>query len=482
MLNKRIIIRILGLLLVLEGICMLTAIPVSLIYREGDLGPLIISAIITLLAGILSSLLFRNCNPGIGKREGYLIVTLSWVIFSFFGSLPFIIKGHIPSYTDAFFETMSGFTTTGASILTNIESLPHGLLYWRSMTQWLGGMGIIVLSIAIIPVLKIGNMQLFTAEVPGPTPDKLHPKVRETAKRLWGIYAFFTFAEAILLVLGGMGVFDAVCHSFTTMATGGYSTKNLSIAAFGSPYIHYVVTIFMFIAGVNFTLSYLGFHGRLKKIFTNEEFLFYLLLVITFIIVVAVVLNLSNGFSVGEAIRYSAFQVVSIVTTTGFATADYSLWGPFLVLIMFILMFTGGSAGSTGGGIKMVRLLLLAKNSRQELSRLIHPNAVIPVRFNHKAVPQQMIYNVLAFIVFYFLITGFSGMIIAALGYDLETSFSAVAATLGNIGPGLEAVGPSMNYAHFPVFGKWFLSFLMLLGRLEIFTVLVLFSKSFYRN
>lgn len=482
MLNKRIIIRILGLLLLLEGVCMITAIPVSLIYREGDLLPILVASLITLLTGGAASLAFRKCSSTIGKREGYLIVTLSWVIFSLFGSLPFILKGHIPSFTDAFFETMSGFTTTGASILNDIEAMPHGLLYWRSMTQWLGGMGIIVLSLAILPVLKIGNMQLFIAEVPGPTPDKLHPKVKETAKRLWAIYAIFTLAETILLVLGEMNLFDAICHSFTTMATGGYSTRNLSIAAYSTPYVHYVLTLFMFIAGTNFTLAYFGFHGRLRKIFTNEEFLFYLFLIVSFIVIVALVLKLSIGYDLGEAIRYSAFQVVSIVTTTGFATADYSLWGPFLVLVMFILMFTGGSAGSTGGGIKMVRLLLLAKNSKQELSRLIHPNAVIPVRLNHKAVPQQMIYNVLAFIVFYFLITGFSGMVVAGMGYDLESSFSAVAATLGNIGPGLEAVGPSMNYAHFPVFGKWFLSFLMLLGRLELFTVLILFSKSFYKN
>jgi trk system potassium uptake protein TrkH len=482
MLNGRIIGRSLGILLIMEGICMLTVIPVSLYYNDGDLSAVLISTAITLVAGLLLSQLFRSKNSTLGKREGYLIVTGSWLVFSIFGSLPFILGGAIPSYTDAFFETISGFTTTGASILTDIESLPHGLLYWRSMTQWLGGMGIIVLSLAILPVLKIGSMQLFSAEVPGLKTDKLHPKIRETAKRLWAIYLVFTLTETLLLKLGGMSFFDAINHTFTTMATGGYSTKNASIAAFDSAYIDYVITIFMVIAGTNFSLAYFGLHGRFRKIFTNDEFLFYISLLLVSIAIVTAVLHFTAGHETKEAIRYAAFQVVSIVTTTGYATADFATWGPFLVLVIFILMFTGGSAGSTGGGIKMVRLLLLAKNSRQELRRLIHPNAVIPVRLNHKAVSQNTMYNVLAFIVFYFFITGLSSIIISSMGYDLSSSFSAVAASLGNIGPGLGEVGPTMNYAHFPAFGKWFLSFLMLLGRLELFTVLVLFTRWFYKN
>jgi len=482
MLNGRIIGRSLGILLIMEGICMLTVIPVSLYYDDGDLSAVLISTAITLVAGLLLSQVFRSKNSTLGKREGYLIVTGSWLVFSIFGSLPFILGGAIPSYTDAFFETISGFTTTGASILTDIESLPHGLLYWRSMTQWLGGMGIIVLSLAILPVLRIGSMQLFSAEVPGLKTDKLHPKIRETAKRLWAIYLVFTLTETLLLKLGGMSFFDAINHSFTTMATGGYSTKNASIAAFDSAYIDYVITIFMVIAGTNFSLAYFGLHGRFRKIFTNDEFLFYISLLLVSIAIVTAVLHFTAGHETKESIRYAAFQVVSIVTTTGYATADFATWGPFLVLVIFILMFTGGSAGSTGGGIKMVRLLLLAKNSRQELRRLIHPNAVIPVRLNHKAVSQNTMYNVLAFIVFYFFITGLSSIIISSMGYDLSSSFSAVAASLGNIGPGLGEVGPTMNYAHFPAFGKWFLSFLMLLGRLELFTVLVLFTRWFYKN
>ncbi|MDX2414376.1 MAG: potassium transporter TrkG, partial [Bacteroidales bacterium] len=322
----------------------------------------------------------------------------------------------------------------------------------------------------------------FTAEVPGPTPDKLHPKLKETAKRLWLIYAGFTVVETLLLWAGEMNFFDAVCHSFTTMATGGYSTKNASVAAFSTPYTHYIITAFMVIAGTNFTLAYFGLHGKFRKIIKNEEFVFYISFLVVAIILVALVLNLVTGFDGERAFRYSAFQVVSIVSTTGFATADFALWGPFLTLFIFVLMFSGGSSGSTGGGVKMVRLLLLAKNSRSELRRLIHPNAVIPVRLNHKAVPQQLIYNVQAFMVFYLLITAFSALIVSAMGYDLITSLTSVAATLGNIGPGLGEVGPSLNYAHFPAFGKWFLSFLMLMGRLELFTVLVLLQGAFYKR
>ncbi|MEE4114609.1 MAG: TrkH family potassium uptake protein [Marinilabiliaceae bacterium] len=482
MLQGKIIIKILGGLTLLLGIFMFLCVPVALWYGDGDAMAFVISGSIAITVGALANWPLKADPRNIGKREGFLIVTLSWIIFSTFGSLPFLISGTIPSVSDAFFETMSGFTTTGASILTDIEALPHGILFWRSMTQWLGGMGIITLSIAVLPLLKIGNMQLFNAEVPGPTPDKLHPKLKETAKRLWLIYIFFTFAETMLLWAGEMNLFDAVCHSFTTMATGGYSTKNASIAAYSSPYIHWVITIFMIIAGTNFTLAYLGMKGKFPKVVKNEEFRFYISLLFISIVVIALVLFYQVGLSPGSSAREAAFQVVSIVTTTGFATADFALWGPFLTLFIFLLMFTGGSAGSTGGGVKMVRLLLLAKNSRSELRRLIHPNAVIPVRLNHKAVPQQVIYNIQAFIVFYLIITGLSAMVISIMGYDLITSLTSVAATLGNIGPGLGEVGPSLNYAHFPAFGKWFLSFLMLLGRLELFTVLVLLQASFYKH
>jgi trk system potassium uptake protein TrkH len=324
-------------------------------------------------------------------------------------------------------------------------------------------------------------MQLFIAEVPGPTPDKFHPRVKETAKRLWGIYLLFTLAEILLLWLGDVGLFDSVCHAFTTMATGGYSTKQASIAHF-SPYVQYVITIFMFLAGTNFALSYYALHFKFNKVFKNEEFRFYLTFLIGFTIIIALFLWIGDKFAIESSFRHAVFQVVSITTTTGYVTSDYLQWTPFLTVIIFMLMFIGGSAGSTGGGIKIIRIGLLIKNSYLELKRLLHPNAIIPVRMNKKSIDQQIITNVLAFVVIYMTITGISTIVVSSLGYDLNSSLGAVAASLGNIGPGIGAVGPVENYAHLPGFGKWFLSFLMLLGRLELFTILVLFSPAFWRK
>lgn len=471
-----------GLLLLIEGFFLGISSVVSLYYGQSDFFALIITTGICIVTGILLRLAAGNAEKYINKREGYIIVSLVWVVFSLFGALPFVISGAIPSYTDAFFETISGFTTTGASILNDIEAMPKGLLFWRSLTQWLGGMGIIVLSIAILPMFGIGGMQLFIAEVPGPTPDKLHPRVKETAKRLWGIYILFTVAEIILLKIGGMNWFDAVNHSFTTMATGGYSTKQASIAHYDSPFIHYVIIVFMFLAGTNFTLSYFALHLKFGKVFKNEEFRYYLGFVVLFTVAISIVLWHYEGYNPEKSFRDSLFQVVSILTTTGFATVDYMQWMPFVVVMIFALMFFGGSAGSTGGSIKIVRVTLLLKNSYQELKRIIHPNAVIPVRINGKSVPAQIISNILAFVVFYMMISIISTIIISSLGYDVETSLGAVAATLGNIGPGIGMVGPAENYSHIPVFGKWFLSFLMLIGRLELFTVLVLFSPAFWKK
>jgi len=482
MINNKIIFQVIGLLLIIEGFFLGFSSLVSLYYGGSDFSALLITTGICVFTGIALRLATHNAEKNINKREGYIIVSLVWVVFSLFGALPFVINGAIPSYTDAFFETISGFTTTGASILNDIESIPKGLLFWRSLTQWLGGMGIIVLSIAILPIFGIGGMQLFVAEVPGPTPDKLHPRVKETAKRLWGIYVIFTVAEIILLKIGGMSWFDAVNHSFTTMATGGYSTKQASIAYYDSPFIHYVIIVFMFLAGTNFTLSYFALHLKFGKVFKNEEFRFYLGFVILFTVIIALALWHIDGFSLSKSFRDSLFQVVSIITTTGFATADYLLWKPFVIVMLFALMFFGGSAGSTGGSIKIVRITLLLKNSYQELKRIIHPNAVIPVRISGKSVPTQIISNILAFVVFYMIISIVSTMVMSSMGYDLQTSLGAVAATLGNIGPGIGLVGPAQNYAHIPDFGKWFLSFLMLIGRLELFTVLILFSPTFWKK
>ncbi len=482
MLNVKIIFRVLGFLLVVEGVSMLIAMGVSAIYQDAGLMALLNSALISIGVGSLTLLATSGADKKIGKHEGFVIVSLVWVVFSFFGSLPYLFSHSIPSLTNAFFETMSGFTTTGSSILNDIESLPNGILFWRSMTQWLGGMGIIVLSLAILPIFGIGGMQLFAAEVPGPTPDKISPRIRQTAKSLWIIYLGFTVAETLLLWAGGMTLFDAVNHAFTTMATGGYSTKQASIAYWSSPYIQYVIIFFMFLAGTNFTLSYLAIHGKFDKVFKNEEFKYYILFIIGFTAIIFSGLLISTQLGFELAFRDALFQVVSIITTTGYATTDYLTWTPFLTIIIFALFFFGGSAGSTGGGIKIMRVVLLLKNSYYELRRLLHPNAIIPVRFNKRAVSEQIITNVLAFFMFYFIIFFLSTILYTLIEPDLESAMGAVATSLGNIGPGLGNVGPAANFHHIHPAGKWFLSFLMLLGRLELFTVLVLFSPAFWKK
>lgn len=461
---------------------MMLGIPFSLYYGDNDVTVLLGCGLGTSLVGTIIFLLTRDHEKDLRKREGYIVVSIGWLVMSLFGAIPFVVHGSIPSYTDAFFETMSGFTTTGASILNDIESMPHGLLFWRSMTQWLGGMGMIVLSIAILPILGIGGMQLFVAEVPGPTKDKIHPRVRETAKRLWGIYLLFTIVETGLLLLGGMNLFDAINHSFTTMATGGFSTKQASIAAYDSPFIHYVMILFMFIAGTNFTLHYHLLHRNFKSVFENDEFRFYLKIigVVVLIVIAGLLLEEYAGFE--KTFRDALFQVVSIVTTTGYVTADYELWGTFFQVLFFLLLFTGGCAGSTGGGIKMVRHYILIKNSIIELKRLIHPRAVIPVRFNQGTVATDIITNVLAFFLFYIFVFVSGTLIMSLIGLDFLTAVGATATSIGNVGPAIAGVGPTLNFANIPDLGKWVLSFLMLMGRLELFTVLIIFSPAFWQK
>lgn len=466
----------------MEGLFMGLSVITSLFYQDGDTLPLLYAALITILSGLLLGSVIKPKSKGLGKKEGFFVVSVSWLIFSLFGTLPFIFTGSITSFTDAFFETISGFTTTGASILNDIEALSHGVLLWRSLTQWLGGMGIIVLSLAILPMLGIGGIQLFVAEVPGPTPDKLHPKIKETAKRLWIIYLGFTVTETILLSLGGMGIFDSINHSFTTMATGGYSTKQASIAAWSSPSIHYIITFFMFVAGTNFTMAYFGLKLNLRRVWKNEEFKVYTGFILLFIAVFTVVLSISGSGSFESHFREASFQVVSIMTTTGFVTANYLTWAPILIVLLFMLMFFGGSAGSTGGGIKIIRVWMTMKNSYLELKRVIHPNAVIPVRYNKRAVPEKITSNILNFVVLYMMIFMFGVIVMAILGLDMESAMGSVAASLGNIGPGIGSVGPMENFAHIPAFGKWFLGLLMLMGRLELFTVILILSPVYWKK
>lgn len=482
MLNYKIILRTIGFLLIGESLFMLFPLIISIIYKGTDTSSFIYSSLITLVAGATFLSFTYKAKKQVGKREGYIIVSIVWIFFSFFGSLPFVISQAIPSYHDAFFETMSGFTTTGASILNNIEELPHGILFWRSLTQWLGGMGIVVLSLAILPAFGIGGMTLFSAEAPGVTTEKINPKIKDTARILWNVYLVFTLIEMFLLMFGGMNFFDAINHSLTTMATGGYSTKQTSIAYWDSPYIHYIITFFMILAGTNFSLSYFAIAGKPGKMFRNEEFKFYILIILTATTLLTAGLMLTSDLGLEKSFRNAIFQVVSIVTTTGFATDDYLLWAPVLTAIIFLLFFIGGSTGSTGGGIKVMRIVLLLKNSYYELRRLIHPNAVIPVRYNKKSVNQQIITNVLAFFFLYVAVFVFSCLVIMLFVDDFDTAMGAVASSLGNIGPGLGAVGPVENYAFLHPAAKWFLSFLMLLGRLELFTIIVILSPAFWKR
>lgn len=492
--NFNAISKITGMLLLIEGFFMLTSLIFSVWYNPvssenlvffspaNDFLPILASGLFIGILGLILWLSNDSLNQNsIGKREGYIIVVFTWIIISLFGALPYVLSGVTHSYTNAFFETMSGFTTTGSTIFSDIEALPKGILFWRSMTHWIGGMGIIVLTLAVLPILGIGGMQLFVAEVPGVTPDKLHPRITQTAKRLWMIYVALTLVQTLLLSLGGMSLFDALCHAFGTMATGGFSTKNDSVAGF-SPYIQYVIILFMYLAGISFTLHYFILKKQFSKVFHNEELRHYTQILVVSTIFIAITLIVVDHMPARESIRHSLFQVVSIVTTTGYITSDYLIWPFSTWMLLFLLMFTGGCAGSTGGGIKIVRIILMFKNSLLELKRIVHPNAILPVRLNGKAISQQIIFNVLAFFLIYILIFAFGSLIMSFLGLDFESAVGSVAASLGNIGPGLGVVGPVLNYGVLPDPAKWLLAFIMLLGRLELFTVLILFSPSFWKK
>ena len=464
---------------------MLLCIPFSIIYDLDENLPFVffLCSVITLFTGFFIRIFTKNDKYSeIKKRDGYLIVVLGWLFMTFFGSLPYLISGSIPTITNAFFETMSGFTTTGSTILNDIEALPKSILFWRSMTQWIGGMGIIVLTIAILPLLGIGGMELFIAEAPGPTKDKIHPRIKETAKRLWIIYFGLTSLETIILMFLGLDFFDAINHSLTTTSTGGFSTKQASIAAFQNPWIEAVIVIFMFLAGTNFTLIYFALKLKFRKIINNDEFKWYLTSLISVIIILTLIHSFSNNLTLLNSFRAISFQVVSIITTTGYSTADYTTWGYFLTFIFFLFLFSGASAGSTSGGIKIVRIIILIKNSLLEFKRRLHPKAVIPVILNGSAISNHIIYNLLAFIFLYLFIFTLGSIILSGLGLDFLSAISAVASAVGNVGPGIASVGPSYSFDHVPDLGKWVLSLLMLMGRLELFTVCLIFTPYFWKR
>lgn len=484
LINSKVILNVIGGLLLIMGVLMLTSIGFSIYYNE-DLTPILLSSGLTLLSGGLLKFSTRNSKDAeIKKRDGYLIVTLSWLAMAIFATLPYLISNSIPSLADAFFESLSGLTTTGASILDNIEELPKGILFWRSMTQWLGGMGIIVLTIAILPMLGIGGMELFVAEAPGPTKDKIHPRIKETAKRLWIIYLGLTVAETIMLMFAGMDFYDAINHSLTTNSTGGFSTKQDNVGFFDSALIEYIMVFFMFFAGTNFTLLYFALKGKFKNIIKNDEFKWYLFAVLGLILILTPIVYYNNvsGYDLGRSFRAVTFQVVSVITTTGYASGDFTTWGSLAEFVFFLLLFSGASAGSTSGGIKIVRIVLLMKNGFLEFKRRLHPNAIIPVHLNKEPVSNTIIYNLLAFIFLYLFIFTVGSLLMTAFGVDLLESLSTVATSLGNVGPGIGEYGPSHSFSALPDASKWLLAFLMLFGRLELFTVALILTPYFWKR
>jgi len=478
------VLHTLGAFLFILGLLMAIPLACALYYGDGDAHAFGLSFLITAAVGFALYLAGkpRGEKPLLGHREGFLIVSAGWILAAFFGALPYLFQGVLPALTDAYFETMSGFTTTGATVITRIEGLPHGILLWRSMTQWLGGMGIIVLSIAVLPFLGVGGRQLFKAELPGPVKDKLEPRIAETARSLWLVYGIITIVGFIFFLFGGMNVFDAINHIFCAMATGGFSTKDSSVAWFDSAYLDGVFVVVMLIAGINFTLHYQVLTGNFRNFYKNTELRFFLGTVFAATLLVTVDLRVNLFDDLAGAFRYAIFQTSSIMTTTGFVTDNYANWPAFSQIILVLLMFVGCSAGSTGGGIKCVRLLLIIKDSYRELYRLIHPHAVTQVKLDRITVSPEVMKSIWGFFALYIGLTIVATVLMAALGLDMLTAFASVVATIGNIGPGLGLVHPASTYAEVPAVGKWILSACMLIGRLEIYTVIILLMPEFWKK
>lgn len=490
--NYKLSLKILGSLLLAESFFLLTALGIEIIYAEGSTAGFITAICTSTFSGTAFLFAGKNAPTEIGKREGFVIVTGIWILFTLIGLLPFRIGGNIPDFTNAFFETMSGFTTTGASILDNIEQQPHSILFWRSLTQWIGGLGIIVIMLAILPLFGITGTQLFAAESDAPAKDKIHPKASETAKRLFLIYVALTIVETFLLKAAGMNWFDAACHSFTTIATGGFSTKQDSIAYWNSPTIEYITIFFMIFSGVNFSLYYFLITLKGKKIFKNEELKYYFLILLVFTVLITtsnLIAVSDNDFSQKQTWEFfektgreSLFMVSSIMTTTGYTAYDYMRWMPFTWIMLLILMISGASSGSTSGGIKLVRVVLVFKFCYYEFKRMIHPNAVFPMRYNGHIVRNEVIARIVAFALLYCILIMLGILVLSFTGLGFIESVSGMIACLSDVGSGLGEFGHSGSFVVIPPFTKWFLSFVMLVGRLELFTVLLLFTPAFWKR
>ncbi|MFA6618503.1 MAG: TrkH family potassium uptake protein [Candidatus Neomarinimicrobiota bacterium] len=478
--NWKAILKIQGIILIILAVSMCFPLLFSMYYASGDTLDLLWSIVITFVVGLVLTFSFNPTKP-LRTREGFVIVSLGWISATLFGALPFFLNGVFDgNFVDCIFETMSGFTTTGATVITNIEIVPKGILFWRSLTHWLGGMGIILLAIIILPRIGLTSTQLFRAEVPGPTKDKISPKIKNTAMILWLIYIGLTALETILLMFGGMDFYTALCHSFGTMATGGFSTLNSSIAGFNSLYIEMVILVFMFLAGTNFTLHFFLIQGRLKEFVKNREWRFYLSMVLIAIILITLsILRSDLNYNLGQSLRYASFQVVSIITTTGYVTANFELWPTFTHILLILLMFAGGCAGSTAGGMKQTRIMISWRFVVQEIRKITYPKAIFSLKIGQDQIREHVLKNVLAFIILFVGLFAAIGLFLAFRGYDIVTSLSASIATLSNIGPGLARVGAIENFAFFDNISKIVLSFSMLLGRLELFSVIIMLHYFF---
>lgn len=481
------ILRVVGALLFGLGLSMFVAIPVSLYYDDGALYPILLAGGLTSLVGLVVFLLIKKREEHLhylSHKEGLAITGLIWLLAGFFGGLPYFFSETFPSFTDCIFESVSGFTTTGATILTNIEAIPKGLLFWRALTHWFGGMGIIVISLAVLPLLGIGGMQLYKAEVPSPTPDKLKPRIKDTARVLWQVYLIFTTILVVLLLLGGMNLFDALCHAFSTVSTGGFSTRNSSLEGF-SPFVQWVTTIFMLMSAVNFSLYYHVLRGKPKVLLQNSELKFFLsaFFIAGILVSVAVAINNSAAWEgdVHTSIRYSLLSVASMMTSSGFSVHDYLLWPPLAQCMIMFLMFMGGCAGSTAGGIKALRVELLLRHCGREIKRIIHPRAVVHVKFGGQPVPEEVLSGLWGFLALWLSILFLSTLFICASGVELGTSLSAAFSCINNVGPTFGELGPMETFGTLPIFSKWVLMLCMVLGRLEIYAILLLFVPAFYR-
>lgn len=480
--NHPLVLRIEGQLLLIEGLFMLTVLPVTYLHHGLYAFSMPFSALITLLTGFILLIATRNHkDEKTTSRDGVYVVCISWLVLSLFGAMPYLLSKSVPNFTDGFFEALSGFTTTGATIMTQIESLPKDILLWRSMTQWLGGLAIIVFTVAILPYLGMSGMQLFVAEINGINYDKLHPRIMHTVRRIWGLYLFFTLLETLLLYFGDMDFYDAICHSMSTISSGGFSTRTESIGAF-SNYSQVVVSVFMVLAGCNFSLLLLSLSWKSFALFKNQEFRNFLLYILIISIGIGLVLVFVCQMSFGNAFRQSFFSVISSLTTTGFFVGNYTVWPSFLWIVLFLLMFIGGCSGSTSGGVKIFRHLIFVKNSVLELKRIIHPNAVLPVKVNEKSISTGGVNKNLSFIFIYFLVFVAGSIILLFTGADFNTAIGASVAALSNVGTGIGQVGPGGTYVAFTLGSKWVLMLLMLLGRVELFSLITLLSRSFWRN